>query len=283
MNSIGFRAKAKINLSLDITGKRDDGYHNVVMIMQSIELCDIITIKRSENLSIKTNLPYLPVDEKNIALRAAVEFFRAVGITEGAEINLEKRIPVASGLAGGSTDAAAVLKGLNSLYDTGLTDEELCAIALPLGADIPFCIIGGTMLAEGIGEKLTPLRALPGCSIVIGKPPISISTAKIYDAYDRYGTNTHPDTEGMIKSLEKGDLNGVCKRLYNVLEDITARECRDIKNIKRIFTESGAAGTLMSGSGPSVYGLFTDNEKALLCYQRIKKQYKESYMTSVSM
>ena len=279
-------ARAKINLTLDVTGKREDGYHTVKMVMQSVALHDEVRVtvthgeKKPRGIVVRCNLPYLPVDERNLAYRAAELFYESTGILmETCEIHIEKRIPVAAGLAGGSADAAAVLRALASLHAAGLTDEELCAMGLKLGADVPFCLRGGTMLAEGIGEELSALPDMPHCWVVLCKPPFAVSTKEVYQAIDAVDIRQRPDTAGMLKALDRGDFAGVCRRLSNVMELVTAAKRRQIGEIKEFLAENGANGTLMSGSGPTVYGLFSDEGRAKTAAKMLGRRFADTFLT----
>lgn len=258
------KARGKINLSLDVTGKRSDGYHEVRMIMQSVKLCDILEIRKSggEEICLHTNLPFLPTDKNNLVWRAVQMLREEFGIREGVEIALTKKIPVAAGMAGGSTDAAAAMVGINRMFRLGLTKQELMERGVRLGADIPYCIMRGTALAEGIGEVLTELPPMPHCYFVLGKPAVSVSTKFVYTHLDREGIHHHPDIEGMIRAIREGSLTGVASQLENVLEQVTIQEHPVIEKIKTCLLEQGAEGTLMSGSGPTVFGIFTTWEKA---------------------
>ncbi len=280
------QARAKINLTLDVTGQREDGYHTVRMVMQSVALHDEVRVvithgeKKPRGIVLTCNLPYLPVDERNLAYRAAELFYRETGaLLETCEIHIEKRIPVAAGLAGGSTDAAAVLRALSALYTTGLTDDELCAMGLRLGADVPYCLRGGTMLAEGIGEELTPLPSMPHCWVVLCKPPFGVSTKEVYHEIDAVEISQRPDAAGMIRALENADYAGVCKRLSNVMETVTAAKRRQIGEIKSFLAENGADGTLMSGSGPTVFGLFADENRAKTAAKMLRRRFADTYLT----
>ena len=280
------QARAKINLTLDVTGQREDGYHTVRMVMQSVALHDEVRIfithgeKKPRGIVLTCNLPYLPVDERNLAYRAAELFYRETGALPGpCEIHIEKRIPVAAGLAGGSTDAAAVLRALSALHTTGLTDDELCAMGLRLGADVPYCLRGGTMLAEGIGEELTPLPPMPHCWVVLCKPPFGVSTKEVYHEIDAVEIGQRPDAAGMIRALESADYAGVCKRLSNVMETVTAAKRRQIGEIKSFLAENGADGTLMSGSGPTVFGLFADENRAKTAAKMLRRRFADTYLT----
>lgn len=279
-------ARAKINLTLDVTGRRADGYHTVCMVMQSVALHDEVRVtvtqgeKKPRGIILTCNLPYLPVDERNLAWRAADLFYQETGVLLGTcEIHIEKRIPIAAGLAGGSTDAAAVLRALTTLHAAGLTDDELCAMGLKLGADVPYCLRGGTMLAEGIGEELRPLAPMPHCWVVLCKPPFAVSTKDVYREMDEIDIRKRPDTAGMIKALEKDDYSGVCRRLSNVMELVTATKRRQIGEIKAFLTENGADGTLMSGSGPTVYGLFSDESRARTAAKMLSRRFSDTFLT----
>ena len=273
MDRIVMRAPAKINLSLDVTGRRDNGYHDVRMVMQQIGLSDEIIIEKTENSSFKqdtekpciiveTNSMTLPVNEDNLVFKAAHLIMKECSIGTGIHIFIDKKIPIAAGMAGGSTDAAAVLKGMNRIFDCGLTDERLRELGVKIGADVPYCIMGGTVLAEGIGEVLTPLPNMPGCIILIAKPGISVSTGYVYTEYDSLKDKKHPDVDGMTAAIKEGDIQKISKLLGNSLEGVTQEKYPVIKIIKGIMLGNGAMGALMSGSGPTVFGLYDDNTKA---------------------
>jgi 4-diphosphocytidyl-2-C-methyl-D-erythritol kinase len=281
MNEINISANAKINITLDVLNKRDDGYHNVKMIMQSINLCDMINIKKTkEDMTLKTNYNFLPTDENNLAYKAAKIFFEETGINkEGVEIYIEKRIPVAAGLAGGSTDAASVLIALNKLFHTGLKFDQLTKIGEKLGSDVPFCMLGGTALAEGKGEILTPLRDIPETCIVLAKPPIHVSTAEVYGSLVLEKITGRPDTERVIDYINKQDINGIAKNMYNVLEAITANKFKIINKIKNIMIGNGAIGSIMSGSGPTVFGIFENEASAYKVVDKLKLVTPEVYKT----
>lgn len=273
------RSFAKINLTLDVLGKRTDGYHNVKMIMQTVSLFDLILVDQTKSgISISTNLRFLPTNEKNIAYAAAQTFFYKTGINGGCKIMIHKNIPVAAGLAGGSGNAAAVLQSLNMLYNTGLTNNQLCEMALELGADVPYCILGGTYLAEGIGEKLTPLPSMKKCVILMVKPPINVSTASIYNAIDSAPINNRPDTESMILALEHGDINSVAENLSNVMGTVTEELHPIIRGIKQKMIMNGAIGAEMSGSGPTVFGIFPDFETAKRSHDSFAYQFKDVFL-----
>lgn len=271
IETIRLHAMAKINLGLDVIGKRPDGYHDLRMIMQMINLHDRIDIERIEEPVIKlsTNLPFLPCDDRNIAYRAARKLLDEYAPEGGVDIRIEKHIPVAAGMAGGSTNCAAVLYGINKLFSLGLGMEELMDIGLSLGADVPFCLMKRTALAEGIGEKLTEISPLPDCFIVVAKPPVSISTKHVYSSLKLDETILHPDIDGICEALSRSDLHAVAEKLGNVLESVSIREHPVIREIKELIKGCGSLGTLMSGSGPSVFGLFDDKDKARAAYDSL--------------
>ena len=278
MDKILLNSHAKINLSLDVIGKRDDGYHEVLMIMLSCGLCDSIKLTRTEDkITLATNLSFLPCDEKNLAYKAAVSFFEYCQIKGGVDIELSKRIPVGAGLAGGSGNAAAVLCGLNMLYDAALTQDELCKIGAALGADVPYCIHAQTMLASGIGEKLTPLRDFPKTPIVIVKPSFGVSTPTIYKQIDETPIKTHPDTQLLTDAIEKGDVKTVAANMVNVMEEVTIKMHPVIGDIKAELLNRGALGALMSGSGPSVFALFDSYDAA----KKAAEPFKSKFFTYV--
>lgn len=274
------KAYAKINISLDVVGKREDGYHLLKMIMQTIDLYDYINIKKYDNgIKLACNKAYVPTDERNLAYKAADLFINTYDIDGGVEIYLKKNIPVAAGLAGGSTDAAAVLKAMRNLYKPEISDDELMRLGLKIGADVPYCIIGGTALCEGIGEKITKLVTFRNHILIVVKPSFGVSTKEVYKNLDISKINKHPDTELLIKSMEEENLFRVSKNMKNVLENVTLRKHTIIKNIKKELLDMGAMGALMSGSGPTVFAFFEDILKAQICYDKIKKKYKEVFIT----
>ena len=273
------RSYAKVNLTLDVLGRLPNGYHEVKMIMQTLSLYDLVIVDKAEaGISVTTNLKYLPSNEKNIAWQAASLFLQTAGIQSGVKILLHKNIPVAAGLAGGSGNAAAVLCALDRLYNTGFSDAELCQMGAKLGADVPYCIMGGTQLAEGIGERLTELAPLPKLTFVLVKPPVSISTAQIYEAIDSCENLAHPDTDKMIKAISKGNVSASASGLSNVMEAVTATENPVIYRIKEMLAENGALGSVMSGSGPTVFGIFDDYSKAKTAADSFSNIYKEVYI-----
>lgn len=273
MDEIFLRAYAKINLGLDVLRKREDGYHEVRMIMQNVKLFDKILLQKTgeSGISMETNAGYLPVNSDNLMVRAAEMLFKEFELPGGLHMTLKKYIPVAAGLAGGSSDAAAVLYGVNRLYDLGLSLTELQERGVRIGADVPFCLMRGTALSEGIGEKLTRLPACPPCFVVLAKPPVSISTKVVYQALRADEIEDHPDIDGMIEALRERNLGGITDRMGNVLESVTIPMCPQIGKLKEMMLENGAMGSLMSGSGPTVFGIFNDIEKAKNAAFHIRK------------
>lgn len=283
MNHITLKAYAKINLGLDVVRKREDGYHEVRMIMQTINLYDKLTINRTNNTSImlNTNLQYLPSDENNLVYKAAALIKNEFSITQGVYINLEKKIPVAAGMAGGSSDAAAALYGMNLLFGLKLSRQELMRLGLRLGADVPYCIMRGTVLSEGIGEILTPLPPFPNCHVLVVKPGISVSTKHVYENLHLDETVKHPDIDGIIRSIGRKDLHGAVRLFGNVLETVTEKEYPVITELKEKILESGAICSLMSGSGPAVFGLFDNTGRAEKAFYQFKvgNLGKQVYLT----
>lgn len=265
MRQIVLKAYAKINLGLDVLRRREDGYHDLRMIMQSIGLYDELTLKKmgKDEILLTSNVGSLPNNDKNLVYKAIRLMKTEFNITTGVKADLEKRIPVAAGMAGGSTDAAAALIGMNRLFDLKLTQQQLMELGVKLGADVPYCIMGGTALSEGIGEVLTPLKPMPDCYILIAKPGISVSTRFVYENLEVDKLSYHPDIDGMIDSVEAGDLKGITDRLSNVLETVTEKKYPIITKIKNAMLEAGAMNTLMSGSGPTVFGIFADKKTAI--------------------
>lgn len=276
------KAHAKLNLSLDVLGRLDNGYHEMRMLMQSVELCDEVGIRLSDSGSVflHTNFGFLPRDDRNIAARAAKLFFAETGMEgAGAEIRLKKRIPVGAGLGGGSSDAAAVLRGLNQLTGAGLSRARLEELGGRLGSDVPFCVAGGTQLASGRGDELEDVSPLPDCAIVICKPPFPIQTPYLFSRIDGRRSRIHPDTEGMLAALDGGDLTGVVRRMYNVFEDVLPRNCRAVGEIKSRFLDMGALGTVMSGTGSAVFAVFGDEERAAAARDALRGSYRECFLT----
>lgn len=283
MKQASVQAHAKINLTLDVTGRRPNGYHDVCMVMQSIGIHDIVTVSTGTGAqAIELTISHcdLPADNSNLAYRAAELFLHTIHKeSDGIHIHIEKHNPIAAGLAGGSTDAAAVLVLLNDLYETGLTQEQLMEMGLKLGADVPFCIAGGTMLSEGIGEILTPLPDAPQAFVVLCKPPVAVSTPAIYRAIDDVEIAKRPDTPAMLNALRSGDLQAVSHQLYNVMQPITAQMHPEIDDICQTMREQGALHAIMSGSGPTVFGLFADKRQAEHTKQLLAQTYQEVFLT----
>lgn len=285
MDKIKLKALGKINLGLDVLGRRPNGYHDVRMVMQTVYLYDQILLEKTdkEGISLETNLFYLPVNENNLAYRAAKMLIDEFAIKEGVHISLEKHIPVAAGMAGGSSNAAAVLYGMNRLFQLGLTDQELMDRGVQLGADVPYCIMRGTVLAEGIGEKLTPLPAMPKCHLLLAKPPISVSTQKVYEKLDAQEVTKRPDIDGILLGLQTGDLKKITSSMGNVLENVTITEYPQIERIKDVMKEEGALNAMMSGSGPTVFGIYDDKMLARRAAARIREEQlaKQVHVTTM--
>ena len=286
MNQMRLKALAKINLGLDVLRRKEDGYHEVKMIMQTINLHDQIHMKKIEEdeIKIRTNLYYLPNNENNLAYKAAKMLKDEFHLPGGVSINLKKVIPVAAGMAGGSSDAAAVLFGMNKMYGLKLSMQELMDRGVKLGADVPYCIMRGTALAEGIGEKLTKLPAMPKCHILIAKPPINVSTKFVYENLhaNDLKPEDHPPVDVQLEALKEGDLEKLVVNMGNVLERVTVPEYPVIDEIKQLMVENGALGSMMSGSGPTVFGIFTSYSKAKEAYEKIEKSglSKQIYLTT---
>ncbi len=276
------KAYAKINLGLDVIGVLENGYHEVKMIMQNVGICDVLTLQKlPAGIVVTTDNGELPTDENNLIYKSARLMVENYQLQEGVQIHLEKHIPIAAGMAGGSTDAAATFLGMNELFGIGASEEELRQLGVKVGADVPYCIMGGTALAEGIGEKLSRLPQPPKAHLLIAKPDINVSTKYVYEHLDAEGVEKHPDIDGMITALEQGDLDGIIARLGNVLENVTVKKYPIIEEIKQSMLENGAAGSLMSGSGPTVFGIFKEKdtaEKALQVLQD-RKLAKQLFVT----
>lgn len=285
MDNISLKALAKINLGLDVVRRRDDGYHEVRMIMQTINLFDRLEIKKIKESAIKihTNLFFLPVNENNLVYKAAKLLIDEFGIQEGVSVGLTKKIPVAAGMAGGSTDAAAMLFGMNRLFGLGLSKKQLMERGVKIGADVPYCIMRGTALAEGIGDKLSPLPAMVKCPVLIAKPQISVSTKFVYQNLKLDDKTVHPDIDRLIEDIRNKDLKAVSDHMGNVLESVTIPNYPVISQIKEQMMDSGAVGSMMSGSGPTVFGLFDDSRTAQLAFGKMKRSglAKQVYLTSI--
>ena len=261
------KAYAKINLALDVVRKREDGYHDLDMIMQTVGVYDDVIISREDGtqtyeIEVSTDADILPNDKGNLAFMAAKVLMEAYDIKAKVKIHINKRIPIAGGMAGGSADCAAVLRGVNQLFQLGLTDEQLQEYGVKLGADVPYCIVGGTKRAQGIGEILTDLPTPPKCYVIIAKPDAFVSTKFVYSHIRPAQIENHPDIDGIIESIKAGDLYGMCEKIANVMEDVTIPEYPIIQKVKDILKSNGAVNALMSGSGPTVFGIYDDEEKA---------------------
>ena len=278
MKTVTIKAPAKVNLTLDVTGKRPNGYHDLKMIMQTISVFDEIKLSLTEeekiDLHMNKELPDKIPAEKNLVYKAAALMKEKFDIKGGFDIELQKNIPAAAGLAGGSSDCAATLIAINEVCELGLTTQELCDIGVKLGADVPFCIRKGTMLSEGIGEILTPLTPFKDVWVVLVKPDISVSTAYVYTHLDLPNLKYHPDTDKAIECIDNGDIAGISNVLSNVLETVTVPEYPVLTEIKEFLVQNGAAGSLMSGSGPTVFGIFKNKEDARRAYDKAGEKYR---------
>ena len=285
MNDISVKALAKINLGLDVVRRREDGYHEVRMVMQTIHLFDRLEISRNDSgqITMETNLSFLPTNENNLVYKAAKLLQDEFAIKDGVHVWLHKYIPVAAGMAGGSTDAAAVLYGMNRIFELGLTKEQLMERGVKIGADVPYCIMRGTALAEGIGEKLTKLAPMVKCPVLIAKPQISVSTKFVYENLKLNENTTHPDIDRLVADISEGDLTKIAADMGNVLETVTIPEYPVIAEIKENMMQNGAVNAMMSGSGPTVFGLFADESTAVKAYEAMKRSNlaKQVYLTSI--
>lgn len=274
-------ANAKINLTLDILRKREDGYHDLQMVMQSVTLADQLTVTPAQGAKGQavSDLRFLPTGNKNLAQVAAAVFRSVTGLGGEVDVSIQKHVPVCAGLAGGSADAAAVLRAMNALTGAGLSTKQLAEIGARAGSDVPFCILGGTALAEGRGEQLTPLPPLPPCQIVICKPPFSVSTPQLFGRVNVRKIVRRPDTKGVLAALAAGDLAGVARRMYNVFEDVLEpRRYGEIASIKAALIDCGALGASMSGSGPTVFGLFEREEDAQAAWARLRESFRDVFL-----
>lgn len=264
MEQIHLKAMAKINLGLDVVRRMENGYHEVRMIMQTVDLYDELILRKTGKAGIRIVTEYeeLPTDESNLIYKTAKLITERHPVTGGVEIELRKNIPIAAGMAGGSTDAAATFVGMNELFALGLSEEALREMAVSIGADVPYCIMGGTALSEGIGEILTPLLPAPECNVLIAKPDISVSTKFVYENLHANTLQKHPDIDGMIQAIKDGNLEGVSERIENVLETVTEKAYPVIADLKKLMKEQGAMNALMSGSGPTVFGIYADKKMA---------------------
>lgn len=285
MKEIAVKALAKINLGLDVVRKREDGYHEVKMVMQTIHLFDRLEMKKTQadEITITTNLTFLPTNENNLVYKAAKLLKDEFSIKDGIHVKLHKHIPVAAGMAGGSTDAAAVLYGMNSMFELGLSKGELMQRGVKIGADVPYCIMRGTALAEGIGEKLTTLPPMVKCPVLIAKPQISVSTKFVYENLKLNEGIVHPDIDTLVSDIEAKDLPKIAADMGNILETVTIPNYPVIAQIKDLMKEQGALNAMMSGSGPTVFGLFDTEETAVRAYEKMRKSglAKQVYLTSI--
>lgn len=285
MDRLELKALGKINLGLDVLERRENGYHDVRMVMQTVYLYDRIIMKKSKTpgIRLETNLYYLPVNENNLAYQAAQMLMDEFHIEEGVSIQLDKHIPVAAGMAGGSSNAAAVLFGMNRMFSLGLSQKELMERGVKLGADVPYCIMRGTVLAEGIGEILTPLSPMPKCYVLIAKPAISVSTKMVYEKLDSHEIEDHPDIDGILAGLKAGDLKKVAGSMGNVLERVTVDAYPVIDQIKKMMIKEGALNAMMSGSGPTVFGIFEEKATARKAADAIRdaRLTKQVYVTNI--
>ena len=272
MDSVVIKAMAKVNLGLDVLRRRENGYHDVKMVMQTVDLYDTLTLSKiDKGIVITTNTGELPLDEDNLIFKAAKLLLEYTDKKAGVSIHLDKQIPIAAGMAGGSTDAAATLLGLNELCNLDLTKEALAEIGVKIGADVPYCIYGGTYLSEGIGEVLTKLPDAPDCYVVIAKPEIGVSTKYVYENLHIETVEKHPDIDGMIDAIKKGSLDGVAKKMENVLETVTIKRYPEIETMKKCLLKNGAESALMSGSGPTVFGIFKEENIAKQALSKLQK------------
>ncbi|MBU3171434.1 4-(cytidine 5'-diphospho)-2-C-methyl-D-erythritol kinase [Clostridium estertheticum] len=274
------KAYGKINISLDVVGKREDGYHLLKMIMQNVDLYDSLSFQKcNKGINISCNKPYIPTDEKNLVYKAAKLFMDTYDIHEGINIYLKKNIPVAAGMAGGSADAAAVLRALPQIFKIDVDVNELMKLGVKIGADVPYCIMGGTALCEGIGEIITPLKPFKNQILVLVKPSFGVSTKEVFKNLDISKIFKHPDTDAIIKAMDEEKVEDVCNGMKNLLENVTLRKYPVLKRIKEDMIKMGAMGSMMSGSGPTIFAFFDDMLKAQRCYDKFKIQYKEIYLT----
>lgn len=276
METVREKAYAKLNISLDVSRRRPDGYHDMVMVMQSVSLCDdlVLTLNDSGRVTAGSNLPFIPCDSRNLAVKAAELYLERTGHTgQGVHVAMDKRIPVGAGMGGGSADAAAVLRGMNALYGAALSVAELETLAADVGSDVPFCVAGGTALAKGRGELLSPLPPMPDCVFVIGKPEFSVSTPELFKKLDQISRRRHPDTAGIVAALEHGDLRNVCRRMYNVFEDVNDRRMRTVAAMKGSLLDLGALGAVMTGTGSAVFGVFEREDAARRAAEALKAEY----------
>ena len=282
MNEYRIKAYAKINLGLDVVRRLENGYHEVKMVMQTVGIYDVLDFQRTDGgIVITTDSGELPTDENNLIYKAAKLMMENYPVSGGVKIHLEKHIPIAAGMAGGSTDAAATLKGMNRLFDLGCNLKDLMELGVKIGADVPYCVMGGTALAEGIGEKLTPLAPAPDCYVLVAKPDINVSTKYVYEHLDAQEIVKHPDIDGMVEAIAEESLQGILDRMENVLETVTVSAYPVIQTIKDRMKELGAINSLMSGSGPTVFGIFVEKDMARRAYDKLEEEQlaKQIFLT----
>lgn len=276
MRDVQEKAYAKLNLSLDVTARREDGFHELAMLMQTVSVCDELRLSPNDSgrITASCSLHFIPTDERNLAVRAARCYLDAVGEERGLHIRMDKNIPVGAGMGGGSADAAAVLRGMNRLFDERLNRRELEALACSVGSDVAFCVAGGSALARGRGELLEDLPPLPDCLFVITKPDFSISTPELYRKLDGVALRRHPDTPGLLQAMEQGRLREICMRMYNVFEDVPDRRLRAVGEIKGTLLDHGALGAMMTGTGSAVFGVFDDAGSAEAARAALAGEYR---------
>lgn len=283
MDEFTIQAPAKLNLTLDVLGRREDGYHDLKMVMQSITLADRLTLRpgRAPGIQVSSSFHFLPTGEKNLAGKAAVCFYQALGRpARDLDISITKHVPVCAGMAGGSSDAAAVLRALNRLEGDPFSPEELAHVGEAVGSDVPYCVLGCTALAQGRGEVLTPLSPLPHCWVVACKPDFPVSTPELFARIDSCRIRRRPDADGLMAALEQGDLMEVARRMYNVFEDVLPeRQLARVADIKNTLIQQGALGANMSGTGPTAFGLFSSQSQAQAAYDVLKQRYQEVFLT----
>lgn len=274
------KAYGKVNISLDVVGKREDGYHLLRMIMQTVDIYDeLIFEKCEEGIHITCDKEFVPTDKRNLVYKAIELFNTTYKVQGGVKVHINKNIPVEAGMAGGSTDAAAALKGVRDLYMPNVSDKELMELGVKIGADVPYCILGGTALCEGIGEVITPLKPFQNKILVVVKPNFGVSTVAVYKAFDINSIEKHPDTETLIDAMEKDNVLYVANNMMNLLENVTIKNHEEIQQIKEYMEKEGSLGAMMSGSGPTVFGFFEDMLTAQRCYEKLKEKYKEVFIT----
>lgn len=276
MKTVHEKAYAKLNISLDVGKRREDGFHEMTMVMQSISLADAVTVTLNSTGKVraKTSLPFIPGDERNLAVKAALCYLEAIGRQgQGAWIEIQKAVPVGAGMGGGSSDAAAVLRAMNALFDHALSTPELEKLSCAVGSDVAFCVAGGTALATGRGEKLEALPPLPDCAFVVCKPEFSISTPELFHKLDQMPLRRHPDTAGLTAAIREGQLGQVCRRMYNVFEDVDDRRMRTVADIKSRLLDAGALGAVMTGTGSAVFGVFTPGQALEAVCSSLRREY----------